>query len=86
MKKVDLYQTFVTEAEVNELLLLAQEKRILQKVVHLDWCNYFDSDMLELWMAERVHFGYLLDTIQVSFPHIKGIEAGSLFLYSAMRR
>jgi hypothetical protein len=65
---------YVTEGEVYELLGLMHQKSILRNLVSMDWSNYFDIDDDHLMQpglaADQEHFQLLLDTLQVSFPHI----------------
>lgn len=74
LKKIKLGETYLSKEEVDELLDLVQQRRVLRNIVSLKWENYFHQDAMEPWMADEAHFNLLLDTIQVAYPKIDTID------------
>jgi hypothetical protein len=63
LKKVELWEAYVSKYEVDELLALARERRILHNKVDFLWYNSYEETKLEPWMAEKKHFDLLLDSL-----------------------
>jgi len=59
---------FLSKDEVEELLGLLRRRSILHNILSVEWDNDFGER--ELWAAEEKHFQLLLDTLQVTFPHL----------------
>jgi hypothetical protein len=53
LKKLELWEAYLSKHEVDELLLLTKERSILLNKVEVCWCNSFDKTKLEQWMAEK---------------------------------
>jgi hypothetical protein len=84
LNKVKFRNLYLSVPEFTELLSLAQQKRILQKVEDIEWNNdlgwYQFAEMIDYddeddsWLAGEDQFHMLLDTIQVALPQIKIIR------------
>jgi hypothetical protein len=71
--KVDMYMVYPLKSEVDELLPLVQQRRILSRIVSCRWSNDYRF-ALPTWMADQQHFQLLCDLLQVTFPHIYPIH------------
>lgn len=75
LKKVHLEETYLSKYEVDDLLGLISQRRVLSNIVKLKWWNFFrGEEKLKEWMADKAHFHLLLDNIQVACPHLSTIE------------
>jgi hypothetical protein len=70
LKSVEMFQIYLTEGEVDQVLALVRQKCILNNIVRMQWENYYNNEEIVPWMAEQEHFQLLLDTLQVTFPQI----------------
>jgi hypothetical protein len=66
---VNMHGVYPLKSEVEELLPLVQQRRILSRIVTFHWSNDYDL-ALPMWMADQEHFQLLRDLLQVTFPHI----------------
>jgi hypothetical protein len=78
LKKVEIGECYLSKIEVDELLQLVRQRRIMQKVVSISWCNtFYYWDDLQPWMADEVHLKLLVNSIQVAFPKIEITRAAT---------
>ena len=66
LKKVHMYDIYLTKAEVDQLLGLVRQRSILHNIVSIEWNNYLQDEEIKPWMAAEEHFRLLLDTIKVT--------------------
>jgi hypothetical protein len=78
LKKVEIGECYLSKVEVDELLKLVRQRRIMHKVVSISWCNtsYYRDD-LQPWMADEAHLNLLINSIQVAFPQIEITRAAA---------
>jgi hypothetical protein len=66
---VNMHGVYPLKSEVEELLPLLHQRRILSRIVTFHWTNDYDF-ALPIWMADQQHFRLLCDVLHVTFPHI----------------
>jgi len=72
LRKLHLYDVFLTKRENKELLRLVQERCILESIVHFSWINYFSFYyQLSPWMADEIEFELVLNLIEITYTQMK---------------
>jgi hypothetical protein len=73
LKKLELFEAYLSEEQVSELLYMVREGRrgILKNNLEINWRNDFNFGELKPWMADEEHFNLLLDTLEAAFPQVQ---------------
>lgn len=69
LKSLEMHDIGLSKDEVDELLVISHEKRILHNEIKISWINLFLK--VQPWMAERAHLETLLDSLDATFPNLQ---------------
>jgi hypothetical protein len=88
LKKLELLEACLSKDQVDHFLVMIRESIIVRNYLELTWINdWYMEKWMAPWMIEnRLHFDFLLDSLEAAFPQMKlqryiEVKSASVFIF-----